>query len=150
MERTMPNKRKTGSRDNGAGEKPYAVGYGRPPTRTQFKPGVSGNPKGRPKTTPTFADVTKRVLKQKIEMRIGDSVRRMSNKEAFVILAFRQAFVGKPGLLKILPTFIRFEVESLQSHTEASLNLTADDEVILADFLARKRASDDPDDGDPT
>jgi Family of unknown function (DUF5681) len=25
------------------------VGYGRPPLRTRFKPGVSGNPKGRPK-----------------------------------------------------------------------------------------------------
>jgi hypothetical protein len=25
------------------------VGYGRPPLRTRFRPGVSGNPKGRPK-----------------------------------------------------------------------------------------------------
>jgi hypothetical protein len=28
---------------------PYKVGYGRPPKATQFKPGKSGNPKGRPK-----------------------------------------------------------------------------------------------------
>ena len=27
----------------------YAVGYGRPPKATQFKPGRSGNPRGRPK-----------------------------------------------------------------------------------------------------
>jgi len=27
----------------------YEVGYGRPPARTRFKPGRSGNPKGRPK-----------------------------------------------------------------------------------------------------
>lgn len=27
----------------------YDVGYGRPPARTRFKPGQSGNPKGRPK-----------------------------------------------------------------------------------------------------
>jgi hypothetical protein len=27
----------------------YEVGYGRPPARTRFKPGHSGNPKGRPK-----------------------------------------------------------------------------------------------------
>lgn len=28
---------------------PYAVGYGKPPVATRFQPGVSGNPKGRPK-----------------------------------------------------------------------------------------------------
>lgn len=27
----------------------YGVGYGKPPTKTQFKPGQSGNPRGRPK-----------------------------------------------------------------------------------------------------
>lgn len=28
--------------------KTYKIGYGRPPQHTQFKPGQSGNPKGRP------------------------------------------------------------------------------------------------------
>ena len=32
-------------------EKPYAVGHGKPPEATRFKPGRSGNPKGRPKGT---------------------------------------------------------------------------------------------------
>ena len=27
----------------------YDVGYGKPPASTRFKPGQSGNPKGRPK-----------------------------------------------------------------------------------------------------
>jgi hypothetical protein len=30
-------------------DKPYAVGYGKPPANTRFRKGVSGNPKGRPK-----------------------------------------------------------------------------------------------------
>jgi len=147
----MAHKKKTGSSDRGnpAEEKPYLVGYGRPPTRTQFKPGVSGNPKGRPKTTPTFSDETTQVLNQKVEMRIGDRVLRMTNKKAFVVVAFRQAFVGKPALLKILPGLIRFETESLQSQAETPLNLSAADEAVLADFWARY-SSDDDDDGDPT
>ena len=30
-------------------EPDYKVGYGRPPAKSQFEPGRSGNPKGRPK-----------------------------------------------------------------------------------------------------
>ena len=30
-------------------DKKYDVGYGKPPQHTRFKPGQSGNPKGRPK-----------------------------------------------------------------------------------------------------
>ncbi len=33
------------------------VGYQRPPVRTRFKPGASGNPRGRPKRRPTFRSV---------------------------------------------------------------------------------------------
>ena len=37
-----------GSRRGGV-DAPYEVGYGKPPTGSRFKPGQSGNPKGRPK-----------------------------------------------------------------------------------------------------
>lgn len=40
----------------------YEVGYGKPPQRTQFKKGQTGNPKGRPKGATTFAEAAMREL----------------------------------------------------------------------------------------
>ena len=34
----------------------HRVGYKRPPTKTRFRPGASGNPGGRPKRRPSFRD----------------------------------------------------------------------------------------------
>jgi hypothetical protein len=39
------------------------VGYGRPPRQSRFRPGVSGNPKGRPKRKPApIVDIVREVL----------------------------------------------------------------------------------------
>lgn len=48
----MAGSRKTASREltlRSPDNPDYEVGYGKPPTRSQFKPGQSGNPLGRPK-----------------------------------------------------------------------------------------------------
>jgi len=46
------------------------IGYGSPPKRSQFKPGVSGNPKGRPKRNPTaVSEVIKNTLSAPIQYR---------------------------------------------------------------------------------
>ena len=51
-------------------ERAYKVGYRRPPRRAQFRPGQSGNPRGRPKGSRNFASVMKKVLAKPIN--IGD------------------------------------------------------------------------------
>jgi hypothetical protein len=148
----MAHKSKHGTcRDDGANaEKPYHVGYGRPPAKTRFKPGVSGNPKGRRKKTPRFSEVTEQVLDETIELRIGERVLRMTSRQALVRSAIRQALAGKPRLLSVLPAIMRYENESLQSRGDADLNLAAEDEAILADFLARHNTTENPGNGDNT
>src|SRR5262245_60328754 len=126
----------------------YRVGYGRPPSDRRFKPEVSGNPKGRRKKVPSFSEVTEQVLNETIEMRMGDRLLRMSNRQALVRAAVRQALAGKPQLLTVLPTIMRFERESLQGQADANLNLPAEDEAILADFLVRQRATDNSGSGE--
>jgi hypothetical protein len=148
----MARKNKSGGRRgdqfNDVEEKPYRVGYGRPPPETRFKQGVSGNPKGRGKKTPSFSDVTEQVLNENVELRIGDRVLRMSNRQALVWSAVRQALAGKPRLLTVLPAIMRYESESLQGRGDANLNLATEDEAILADFLARHKSANTADGGD--
>jgi hypothetical protein len=43
----------------------YNVGYGKPPTDTRFKPGQSGNPRGRPKKNPSVAEIFAHELKRR-------------------------------------------------------------------------------------
>jgi hypothetical protein len=46
------------------------VGYRRPPKQSRFKPGVSGNPKGRPKRNPTaVSEVIKNTMNALIQYR---------------------------------------------------------------------------------
>jgi hypothetical protein len=45
------------------------VGYGRPPRAHRFKPGQSGNPKGRPKGAKNESTILREILERKITLR---------------------------------------------------------------------------------
>jgi Family of unknown function (DUF5681) len=47
----------------------YRVGKGRPPRRTRWKKGQSGNPKGRPKGAKNLTTIFATILKHKVEVR---------------------------------------------------------------------------------
>ena len=44
----------------------YEIGYGRPPKSTRFKPGQSGNPKGRKKGSKNTYSILRDILNQKV------------------------------------------------------------------------------------
>src|SRR5262245_18691413 len=140
--------REKGKKGNTPNQESYRVGYGRPPTATVFKTGMPGNPKGRRKKVPSFSEVTEQVLNEPVEMRMGDRLLRMSNRQALVRSAIRQALAGKPRLLTVLPAIMRFERESLQGQADANLDLPAEDEAILADFFVRQRATENSGNGE--
>jgi Family of unknown function (DUF5681) len=48
------------------------IGYGSPPKRTQFKPGQSGNPSGRPKGIRNFRTELLDELAESITIKEGD------------------------------------------------------------------------------
>ena len=49
----------------------HQVGYGRPPLHTRFKPGQSGNPKGRPKGAKNEDTILREIMNRPIDIREG-------------------------------------------------------------------------------
>src|SRR5882757_11555112 len=63
---------------------PAKVGYGCPPTHSQFKTGQSGNPSGRAKGSQNFKTLFNKILNEEISLREGSDVKKLSKAEAIV------------------------------------------------------------------
>ena len=73
----------------------YEVGYGEPPKSRRFQPGVSGNPKGRPKRKPlALAEMIEKVLNAKIEYRERGRTRFASAQELSIKMLVDRAVSG--------------------------------------------------------
>jgi Family of unknown function (DUF5681) len=61
------------------------TGYGNPTIESQFKPGQSGNPRGRPKGILNFATDLKRTLEAPITLNDGGKTKRVSTQKAVLL-----------------------------------------------------------------
>ncbi len=82
--------------------KDYEVGKGKPPKNTKFKPGQSGNPKGRPKGSKNIHQVLSKVLKEKITITDAGKKQVVDKLEGAVRVLVNKSFEGKPQSLKLL------------------------------------------------
>ncbi|AMS40150.1 DUF5681 domain-containing protein [Aminobacter aminovorans] len=124
--------RRVGAGPRAAGSD-YEIGYGKPPRRSQFKPGQSGNPKGRPKSALSFKTLLTRELKQLVEIREGNGTRKISKKEAAVKSLLQKALKGDLHALKTITTLVGDDAETHQPTNEQSLS--AVDEAQLRRLL---------------
>jgi Family of unknown function (DUF5681) len=114
------------------------VGYARPPKHTQFRPGRSGNPRGRPKGRANLQDIVKDVLFEKLEVRVGERTQKLPSVSALMRTAMNRALKGDHKFLMAVISFIRLSgVSDMGADAFGTETDNSADEVILADFLQR-------------
>jgi len=106
------------------------VGYGKPPRAHRFKPGKSGNPKGRPKGSQNTNTVLHTILDRKIEVRSGGTSSKVSVREAILTRIVEDALKGNPKSAAFL--FSRYD--SLNIGDSAGDAINEDDQAIIDAF----------------
>jgi hypothetical protein len=90
------------SMDKSTHRQENSVGYKKPPRHSQFKPGQSGNPKGRPKKGTTFQDVIAKQLRARVPILSHGKRRKISMLEAIIRQNLSRAANGDMKALAII------------------------------------------------
>ena len=70
------------------------VGYARPPIASRFKPGKSGNPRGRPRNSRSLKTIIQGALTAPVVLREGARKRSISKLEGIVLKQVESALKG--------------------------------------------------------
>jgi len=119
------------------------VGYGKPPKRHQFKPGQSGNPKGRAKGSRGLKTDLTAVLgaKQTIPTKKGD----LSGTRQYLTLATlatRAAHGDLKAQALLIPLIV--QVLGVEDRGAGDRSLSPQDQAILDGYLRRHDAPSSP------
>ena len=124
--------RRTADCDSG---EDHTVGYCRPPVHTQFKPGQSGNPAGRPKGVRNLMTDVKRTLQTPIKVKEGGRTRKRSTQEGALMVLREKALKGDARALdRLFELALRFNNDATESRGFEPLG--ADDQAILDAYVA--------------
>lgn len=95
-------------RKAGSSDADYEVGYCRPPERTRFQKGQSGNPAGRAKgkkaaaKRESFVELLNRVSQREITITVNDRQAKVTMLEAMLTKTFQQALAGKQDAVRTI------------------------------------------------
>ena len=113
----------------------YELGYMKPPKSGQFKPGQSGNPKGRPSGSKNIYKLLDDIVNEKIQMTKNGKPVRISKKQAMWFQAVNKAVQGD---LKAFQTLLPVMAEADHKNEElakAANAIRQDDMEILKQYM---------------
>jgi len=115
------------------------VGYRKPLESTRFKPGQSGNAKGRPKGVKNFETDLQEMLRAKVEIKNANGTRTMTTVQAALQTLARKAVAGDTRASQQLFNLILRSPKDNKSEAPAIV-LDNDDRAILDEYYYDRRA----------
>lgn len=116
----------------------YQVGYGKPPKRTQFQKGRSGNPNGRPKGALNFTTVFVRTLREKVITTENGKRKTITKLEAVLKQVVNQAASGDlRAISQVAAMAISAEQSANQETTDQQQGLNELDQKAALNILKR-------------
>ncbi|MFZ1951066.1 MAG: DUF5681 domain-containing protein [Pseudolabrys sp.] len=130
--------RRNTTASTGDGKKDYQVGYGKPPTHNQYRPGQSGYPAGRRKGVRNLKTDVKRTLAMPVKVKEGGRTRTRSTQEASLMVLRERALKGNT---RALDRFLELALRFNNDEAGQAQQLLADDQAILAAYVAQLAAA---------
>lgn len=125
----------------------YKVGRGRPPKAKQWRPGQSGNNKGRPKGSKNRKTIVKAAERKTFPVRKGGRLRKMNTTELGLHNLQQEIAAGDSKAFVIYLAIL--ERYSDSEETSASMQeMLAEDMTILRNLMARKTRKKSKPEGD--
>ena len=101
----------------------YNTGYGKPPKRSRFQKGRSGNPKGRPKGRKNKGSVVREVIERKVTIRENGKTRKVTVFEALVESMVSKALNGSINdqikLIQLIEKHVPEKLEDMKKFDQA-------------------------------
>ena len=118
----------------------YEMGFGKPPERTRFKKGRSGNPKGRPRKKPDLYSELTKVLRENVTITVEGQQKQVTVQQALLLRLRDQALRGELWAGKLLQKVVTALPESESESRPVDLQGVAAAYDRLMKEWARKEA----------
>jgi hypothetical protein len=122
------------------------VGYGKPPRKNQFKPGQSGNPRGRPKGAKGLKAELRAELDEFVTIMVDGKPRRIRKRRLVIKALAAQAAKGNVAAADKLLALV-IQAEGFEDQRPAVRPLSETDLLILGQFLGEVQAEAVPEAG---
>lgn len=116
----------------------YEVGYGKPPKASQFRKGVSGNPRGRPRGALNRRTILNRALREKVVITENGKRKRVTKHEAIYKQLVNKGVGGDlKAIIEVSKLTAPAVAEESQNSEEAPLS--GADQETLDSILSRMK-----------